>query len=226
LRRRFKHWRRRAGSSLIDWGAPSALRAISRSWKLSYLGQERFQALPAGRGFLLCMWHGRMIVGMHAFREGRWHVLVSPSADGDLSEKLLRRFGYEVIRGSSSRGGARALRSMLEILESGGRIVVTPDGPRGPRHSMNPGLAWMARATGFPVIPLGFGCDRAWRLSSWDRFTIPKPRARVVYAWGEPLSLPRDAGERELERATEELRTRTLAAEREAFAHLGLEPDW
>lgn len=225
-RRRFKRWRRRLGGALIDLCGPATLSALSRTWRVARLHEERFAKIPPGSGLLLCIWHGRMVVGMHAFQEWGLHVLVSPSADGDLSEKLLKRFGYKVIRGSSSRGGARALRSMLEVLEQGGKIVITPDGPRGPRHSMNPGLAWMARATGFPVIPLGLACDRAWHMNSWDRFTIPKARARVAYVWGEPLSVPRQASQADLDQATEVLRERTLAAEREGYEHLGAKLDW
>jgi len=167
-----------------------------------------------------------MIIGalMHA-RRG-WHVLVSPSGDGDVSEKLLESLGYHVIRGSASSGGARALREMLSVLEEGAVLVITPDGPRGPMHSMNPGLAWMARATGRAVIPSAFVCDRAWHANSWDNFTLPKPFARILLIYGEPLSVPREADEAAQGEATAEIKRRMLAAERRAFEHLGREVDW
>jgi len=139
---------------------------------------------------------------------------------------LLTRFGYGVIRGSSNRNPARAIREMVDRLRAGGRVVVTPDGPRGPRHSTNPGTAWMAKATGFPILPCGFATDRAWRLNSWDRFTIPKPRARVVMVYGEPLWVPAQADDEAIEVATTEMARRMHAAEVKGFAHLGLEPDW
>lgn len=171
------------------------------------------------------MWHGRMIVPVAQFRGRGIHVLVSPSEDGDLSERLLESFGYQVLRGSSSRGGARALREMLGILDAGGAIVITPDGPRGPMHTVNAGLAWMARATGRPIIPTGIAADRAWRLKSWDRFTIPKRRARIAITFGEPIHVPRDANEADLARTTDFVRTRILECERESYGRLGVEPD-
>jgi len=167
-----------------------------------------------------------MVVALPTHAHRGWHVLVSPSPDGDISEKLLEANGYHVIRGSSSRGGARALREMLRILDEGAVLFITPDGPRGPMHSMNPGLAFMARATGREIVPLGFACDRAWHADSWDRFTIPKPFARVCVVYGDPVSVSREADEAEQEEATSLVRARTLAAEQRGFEHLDCEADF
>ena len=161
---------------------------------------------------------------LHANRG--YHVLVSPSDDGNLVKPLLQRFGYGVIRGSSNKNPARAIREMVDRLRVGGRVVVTPDGPRGPRHSTNPGTAWMAKATGFPILPCGIATDRAWRLNSWDDFTIPKPRARVVVVYGELLWVPADANDEAIDAATDEMARRMRAAEVRGFEHLGVEPDW
>ncbi|MBI5432583.1 MAG: lysophospholipid acyltransferase family protein [Planctomycetes bacterium] len=197
---------------------------LARSWRVERIEGARFEGLE--RGFILALWHGRMLLGIRELRAERLHVLVSMSGDGDVSEALLQNFGYTVVRGSRSRGGARALREMLGILGEGGVVVITPDGPRGPRHTMNPGLAWMAKATGYPVLPLGYAVDRAWRLKSWDRFTIPKPFARVRLAFGEPVRVPREATPEDMERATESIRERLLELERRGFASLGTEPDF
>ena len=91
---------------------------------------------------------------------------------------------------------------------------------------MNPGLAWMARATGRPIVPLGFAVDRAWRLGSWDRFTIPKPGARIAMVYGEPVRVARDARPEELELATRTVQERMLAAETRAALELGVARDW
>lgn len=189
------------------------------------LGTEHLPAAGSG-GHFMALWHGRMVVALphHAGRD--WHVLVSPSQDGDISEALLKGFGCRVIRGSSSRGGARALREMLRVLRGGSVLIVTPDGPRGPRHSMNPGLAWMARATGFAVVPCGFVCDRAWRARSWDRFTVPKPRARVALVYGAPVRIERSASVEDLDAATERIRAGMMRAEQRGFDHLQEPPDW
>ena len=218
--RRFRMARRALGGLLLRAFGPPVLGALSRSWRTEVHGADPEQL---GHGALITLWHGNMLVGMHQHRNRDWQVLVSPSDDGDLSEALLERFGYRVVRGSASSGGARALREMLGHLRAGARVVLTPDGPRGPRHSMNPGVAWMARATGHPIVPLGLACDPAWRFRSWDRFVLPKPRARIAFVWGEPIEVPRSSTPRELERITDGVRESMLALERRAHEQLGLE---
>jgi lysophospholipid acyltransferase (LPLAT)-like uncharacterized protein len=224
-RRRYRMARRTVGGWALRRLGPTAMRRLARTWRTEELGREHREALGPDAGFLICLWHGRMLMGMDFFGRRDWRVLVSTSDDGDLSESMLRRFGYGVIRGSASRGGPRALREMLTALRAGEKVILTPDGPRGPAHSMNPGVAWLARATGHPILPIGLACDRAWRLHSWDRFTIPKPNARVVFSWGEPVVVARDAGERELEHATALVREGLHAAEGRSFERLGLEPE-
>ncbi len=205
---------------------PTALRLLAWTWRVDVLGRHEYDEARARPGRLATLWHGRMLLPMVEFRASQAQVLVSPSDDGDLVSPMLRRFGYGAIRGSTNKNPARALREMLSELLRGGTIVITPDGPRGPRHSVNVGPAWMARATGFPIVPVGCACDRAWRLASWDRFTIPKPGARVVIAFSELLLV--DPGEKDeaLRDVAEEMGRRMMTAERQAFHRLGLEPDW
>jgi lysophospholipid acyltransferase (LPLAT)-like uncharacterized protein len=227
LHRRIKHARRAVGKKLVDWLGRAALSLLSRTWRTIPLDAENLAAARGpGGGHFIALWHGRMVLGLQSHAHRSWRVLVSPSPDGEISQSLLKSFGYVPIRGSSSRGGARALREMVETLRGGMVVIVTPDGPRGPRHSMNSGLAWMARATGHAILPMGFACDRGWRMRSWDRFTIPKPWARVAMVYGTPIRVARGATPEDLERATEEIRARLMAAEQKAFAHLAQEPDW
>lgn len=174
----------------------------------------------------MTLWHGRMLLGLPSHAHTGWHVLVSRSGDGDVSQELLKGFGYKIIRGSSSRGGASAVQAMLAAMRAGSVVIVTPDGPRGPRHSTNDGLAWMARATGFPIIPCGVACDRAWRAASWDRFTIPKLGAHIVIEYGTPVPVDAATPDEELCLATEAVRKEMLRVEEHAFRELGLEPDW
>jgi lysophospholipid acyltransferase (LPLAT)-like uncharacterized protein len=234
-RKQKRRLRRSIGGALMRMLGPSFVRVLSRTWKTDVLGRELLgsaaRADPrssdeGNAGCMIAIWHGRMLVGVEYGRKSDWSILVSPSADGEISERMLRAFGYRVVRGSSSRGGARALREMLAELKSGNVVAITPDGPRGPRHSMNPGLAWMARATGFPIVPFGMVSNRAWRLSSWDAFTIPKPFARVAFVYGEPVQVPREAGEAELAAATELIRERLLACVRRGLIHVGAREDW
>ena len=227
--RRSRSWRRgrRAlGAALAALCGPLLLRIFARTWRPQIVGKDNIEAARGpGGGFLLALWHGRMLVGVPYHRELEMEVLVSPSGDGDISERLLKAFGYSIIRGSSSRGGARALREMLRAMAAGRVLVLTPDGPRGPQHSMNDGVAWLARATGYAILPAGFVCDRAWRARSWDRFTVPKLGARVALVYGEPLVVSRQASGAELTAASEELRARIIQAERTGCELLGVEAD-
>lgn len=229
-----RKWRRGVGKRMLPALAPSLLRRLEASWKTTYLHEERQREVIGEHGRLFVLWHGRMLLPLvqeaeRAHAKGLEHdlsVLVSPSDDGSIVVPILRRFGVRVIRGSTSRGGARALRQMLTELRRGGTIVLTPDGPRGPRHSTNTGAAWLSKATGFPILPLGCVTDSAWRLDSWDDFVIPRPRARVVISYGDILRVDRNADDEELERVTATMADSLMNAEREGFAHLGLEPDW
>lgn len=218
--------RRNLGAAVLPFVGPRVVAALARTWSYDVVGEGNLAATEADEGRLVALWHGRMLVGTPRHRDSGWSILVSPSDDGALMQVLLDRFGYAVIRGSTSQGGARALRRLLEVLRRGGTIVLTPDGPRGPRHSMNQGLAWMASRTGFPVVPVGFACDRARRLGSWDAFTIPRRGARIAVCYGEPLRIAPDLPGAALERETERLREALLAAERRAFERLGIEPDF
>lgn len=206
------------GARVMRWNA--------RTWKVEVENEEFIEAARGeGGGHFIAVWHGRMLLGMARYSGRGWTVLVSRSGDGDISAALLSSLGYGVIRGSSSRGGASAVRSMLSALRDGKVLIITPDGPRGPMHSTNPGLAWMARATGHSILPIGLAADRAWRLRSWDRFTIPKPWARVALVYGDALSVPRGADAEEQAALTEELRRRLLGCEERAAERLGLEPE-
>jgi len=225
-RRRMRQVRRKIAAYLLPRVAPPLLRALSRSWRIEVLGQENFDRVYAQAGMLATLWHGRMIVPIPVQAGKGICVLVSPSGDGALVLPILERFGYGYVIGSSNKNPARAVREMLERLRSGGRLVITPDGPRGPRHSTNPGPAWIARETGFPILPCGAAADHAWHLKSWDRFTIPKRKARVVVVYGEPIHVAPDGDDEAIRRATEEMRTRMMAAEEAGFRHLGVTPDW
>ena len=223
---RWRRFRRRVGAALLELLAPLLLRALAATWRVQRTGAGRAR-FDGGEPWILAFWHGRMLpmMPLRAHRGRGIHVLVSPSDDGNLAARALRHFGYRVVRGSLSRGGARALREMEAVLAANGQLVLTPDGPRGPRHLMNTGVVWLARASGAPVVPVAVAVDRAWRLRSWDRFTIPKPFARVRVGYGDPVAIDADASDAELERVAAQLRAGLLAAERDAFLDLGVAGD-
>ncbi len=219
-------FRRRIGAALLPIFAPLLVKLLSWTWRIERLGEDNYREVREAEGTLFAIWHGRMLVGLAPHRSHGLTVLVSPSDDGSLIKSLLRRFDFGVVRGSSSKGGARALRELVGLLREGGRIVITPDGPRGPHQGMNEGLAWMAKATGFPVLACGLVCDRAWHLPSWDQFTIPKFGARIAVVYGPGMTLSRRSTEEELRTFTRQIRASLLDAEARGFRHLGVEPDF
>jgi lysophospholipid acyltransferase (LPLAT)-like uncharacterized protein len=227
LRRRVKRARRALGRKIAGWFGPTVLRLLASTWRITKLGEEHLDgAREGGEGRIIALWHGRILLPLAHHARHNWFILVSRSGDGDITSTILERFGYRTIRGSSSRGGAHALRGMVKALQAGSVLVITPDGPRGPRHSVDPGLVWIARTTGYAVLPCGAVCDRAWRLNSWDRFTIPKPGARVVFVYGAPVNVESSRTPEDMIAAGEKLRELILESERRGLAYLSLEPDW
>ena len=225
-RSRFKQRRRRLGQALAANVGHAFVAALARTWRFETEGEVRFEHALADRGCLIALWHGRLLMGVQRFAHREFRVLVSHSGDGEMMHRLLGSFGYGTIRGSSSKGAPRAVREMLQGLKDAPAVVITPDGPRGPRHAMNPGLAWLAQASGRPVVPFGFASDRAWRFNSWDRACLPKPFARVRLHYGEPLYLRRRATEEQQAEFTEHVQKALIETERSAHAALGQPVDF
>ena len=168
---------------------------------------------PAG---IFAFWHSHQLSIAWYGRRTRSAILISRSRDGEYIARIARAIGYRVVRGSSSRGGAPGLREMIALAAAGRTTAITPDGPRGPRHDVKQGVIAMAQKAGQPIIPTALGLSRFWELPSWDRFRIPKPFSRGYYCWGEPLRVPPDASDEEMEKLAAELRRRMIALEAHA----------
>jgi lysophospholipid acyltransferase (LPLAT)-like uncharacterized protein len=188
------------------------------TWKVE--GAEHYDAiLRSGRQPILACWHGRILTGLYYFRQRGIVALASQNFDGEWIARILERFGYTTARGSTSRGGARALVQLRRELAAGHGVAITVDGPRGPARLAQAGAVWLAGATGQPILPFHLEADRSWTTKSWDRTQIPKPFSSVAVVLGEPIDVPA-AGESgvpdgtiervrtELERALESLETR------------------
>jgi lysophospholipid acyltransferase (LPLAT)-like uncharacterized protein len=141
-----------------------------------------------GHGFIYAFWHGRQVFLVALHKNDRIHPLVSQSKDGELIARVCRSFGIEAVRGSSSRGGAEAVLELKGLLESGDRVGFTPDGPRGPLRTIQPGTLFLAQKTERPIVPVAYGAKRRWTFkSSWDEFIVPKPFNRIAMIYGEPI---------------------------------------
>ena len=150
------------------------------------------------------VWHGRILLLPHLYGRLRARVLASRSRDGELVARFVTRFGLEAVRGSSSCGGADAVRLLARALRDGHDVVVVPDGPRGPRETLKPGVVALARLSGAPLVPLAVGASAEWRLRSWDEFRIPRPFARCMVRFGDPIRVPGDADRAACEAARKE----------------------
>jgi lysophospholipid acyltransferase (LPLAT)-like uncharacterized protein len=203
--------------------AAVAVRALGATLRLTEDGVESMQALWTARQPLIyAVWHGRILMvpwlnqRLRRTRGARApRVLASRSRDGELVARWVAHFGLSVVRGSSSRGGAEALRALATAVRAGQDVAVVPDGPRGPREQLQAGLVVLAAVTGAPVVPLGFAARPARRLASWDRLLVPWPFARAAVVFGKAATVPRGA-DRETARADLEraLREVTETADR------------
>jgi lysophospholipid acyltransferase (LPLAT)-like uncharacterized protein len=188
--RRTPLWRR-IGLRLFGLLASAVVRGIGATWRVSVLGEDP----RAGRSpdstpavHVAALFHESLLTAAHFFRDHGYAVAISRSRDGDLIAAALRGLGFgESTRGSSSQGGASALRGLMRQIEAGQTVSVLVDGPRGPARVSKTGIVALARLTGLPIQPVAFSARPAIRLGSWDRGLVPLPFARVVCAFGEPI---------------------------------------
>ena len=207
-----------AAISIVGYRLVAALGATLR-WKTE--GFEHFDAIRAsGHQPIMAFWHGRILPATYYFRNRGIVVITSANFDGEWIAGIIERFGFGTSRGSTSRGGARALLQLSRNLEGGCPAGFTVDGPRGPARVSQPGAVWLAKASGHPVLPFHLEADRFWSLESWDRTQIPKPFATVAISVGEPFYVARDADETAVEQARQRLDAALFAAEVRAKAML------
>lgn len=185
--------------SAIAAGGGAALDALMRTTRTRTRGDEHFQRFwREGRPVVFTLWHGRLLPATYHHRGQGVVTLVSQHRDGEYITRVVRRWGYTAVRGSSTRGGLEALRDLIRHVKAGRSLAITPDGPRGPFEVMKPGPLLIAQRTGAPVIPVATSADRRWFFGSWDRFLVPKPFARLQIEYGEPVFVPRGATEEAL----------------------------
>ena len=145
----------------------------------------------SGGAAVYASWHQRIVYFTQCFRSRQVNILISGSRDGEFAAKTVALLGFPSVRGSSTRGGSRALRETIRRIRAGGRVGFLADGPQGPARVAKLGPVLVARDAQAPLIPIVWGADRAWVFNSWDRFIIPKPFARIAFYFGSPLWVPR-----------------------------------
>ena len=176
------------------------IRLLGMSTRFEVRGIENLQAIEtAGKLPIYSFWHDRILLGTWFFRNRGIVVLTSQSFDGEYIARFIQRFGYGAIRGSSSRGGARALVEMIKSMRRGHPMAFPVDGPRGPRYVAKPGPLILAKKSGNPLMPFVFEPKRFWAVNSWDKMQIPRPFGKALLTIGKPIYVGRDLDDAGLE---------------------------
>jgi len=180
-------------------------------WTLRYkiTGLEQMSGKYSGRPVIFALWHNRIFAMPYCkpklSPDREVCVLTSASKDGAILEKGVSSFGITSVRGSSSRRGAAALVALRKKLKAGATVTITPDGPKGPRYKVQPGVVKLAQASGAPIVSISIDFKKCWRLNSWDRFCIPKPFSKVLVHLEDGIEISKDLSDDGFEKATENL---------------------
>jgi len=177
-------------------------RLLSATLRVRMVGEEHLRAAQeAGKGVILVSWHGRTFLPITRYRNKGYWAIVSTSRDGEYQNRLFQRFGIKTVRGSTSaRGAIQSVLTLTKHLKAGATAAFTPDGPRGPSHVVQPGAIFLAQKSGSPIIPAGISAYPRKLMRAWDRYMIPLPFSRVVWIYGEPITIPADARSEEDQR--------------------------
>jgi lysophospholipid acyltransferase (LPLAT)-like uncharacterized protein len=173
--------------------AYTAATAIYRSLNLNVVNQE--PTLPSGIGSIFVTWHGRTLIPANYFRNRSYWALVSLSNDGEMQSKIFEKYGFQIARGSTGRGGVKGALQMARKVKEGGVLAFTPDGPRGPTHKVQLGVILMAEKSGAPIIPVGVSASRRWLIKSWDSYMVPRPFSKAYWVYGDPIYVPNNLDE-------------------------------
>jgi lysophospholipid acyltransferase (LPLAT)-like uncharacterized protein len=192
-----KRARRKARELRLIVGAGSVfVKLLAKTWRVRQHGRAPSDAYRAGgRPVIFACWHGEMLPLLWSHRNEGITLLISASRDGEIIAQIAESLGFRAVRGSSTRGGARALLGIVRELQDGNDVAFTPDGPRGPAFQFAPGVVVASAKGDAPIVLVKAHPTSAWRLRSWDAFMIPKPFSRVDVHWSEPIAAGGDAVE-------------------------------
>jgi lysophospholipid acyltransferase (LPLAT)-like uncharacterized protein len=174
---------------------------LQGTMRIEELHGEHIKGLwEQGENGIGAFWHGRLLMTPLVYRGRGLKILISRHRDGELISRTVRHFGLETIRGSSTRGGIAGIKGLVRALQKGYDVAIAPDGPRGPRCKVQPGVIQLAKLSGRPIFPFTFSATPRKVLHTWDRFIIPLPFSRGVFVWGEPIWVDRAEGEGAMKR--------------------------
>ncbi|MCP3978802.1 MAG: lysophospholipid acyltransferase family protein [bacterium] len=192
---------RRIVEAIAPFVGYAYLKTLRLTLRLEYRNRDALaRAREIAGQYILSFWHSRFVMMRYAYPDRRLVVLHSEHGDARMVARMMRWSGLAQAWGSSSRGGAQGVRQILRLVKDGHDVGLTPDGPRGPRRRVQPGVIAVARLSGKPIVPVGFSARPFRRLRSWDGTLLPLPFGRGIYVYGEPIIVPRGADETEQER--------------------------
>lgn len=200
---------RRATLAIVPRVGAGLMRGLYRLLRIVHVNPGFPEGCIArGERVVVAFWHGRLLMMPFLYLEQPRTILISHHRDGEYITRIATRLGTNVIRGSATRGGARAFIQMVRALREGQHLAITPDGPRGPRGKVKVGVVEIAKLTGAPILPVSFSAERRRFLKSWDGFLVPLPLSRAVYVWGEPIYVEPTATKEEVVKYQELLEAR------------------
>ncbi len=191
------------------------LQILSRTSRVVVKYPEYFQRVK-GNSFIFILWHGKMLFPIYMHRNMGICAMVSEHDDGEMISQTIHRLGYTTVRGSSTRGGVKAFVQLLTQVKKGVIGCILPDGPRGPRHYLKPGVVLLASRSQRPLLPLTFCAAKPIALKSWDQFTLWRPFSKLCLLYGEPIYVPANLDEAGLETWRQVAQKRMDSLEKEA----------
>lgn len=186
----------------------------SLTWRVEGLDHLQFDG--NGRRPIMAFWHGRVLTATYFFRNRGIVVMISENFDGEWIARIIESFGFGTSRGSTSKGGQRALLQLKREMEEGRPAGFAVDGPRGPARKVQPGVVWLAKLTGNPVVPFHLEASKFWSVGSWDRTQVPRPFSTVALVVGTPITVSADADESQIETKRAEVERALLTLEGQA----------
>jgi lysophospholipid acyltransferase (LPLAT)-like uncharacterized protein len=200
------------------------LSIVGRTWRFEVIAEEGVVPVREGQKAgpeIYCFWHQCVLPCAFYFRKSGAVILISQSFDGELITRILRMFGFDAVRGSSSRGAREGLLGLAHIIESGRTAIFTADGPRGPIYQTKMGPIKLAQMTGAPIGAFHLEPQKAWAMRSWDRFLVPRPFTRICVSWSEWTRIPAELPPEEFEPRRKTLTASIEHARLRSYRHFG-----
>lgn len=193
-------WKHAVGSTLAYWYTVFLGWTTRIYW---FKTEEALRLEKEEKGFIYAVWHNQQLFLLYPYKGQKIAPLISLSSDGEYIARCLPKFGMKAVRGSTSRGGARALIHLIHAVREGYRPMLTPDGPRGPIYQVHQGILFLAKKTGLPIIPVGTALSHKIKVGSWDRMRVPLPFGKTALTYGKAVYVKDEA---DMERAAAELK--------------------